>query len=135
VYEKGGGKEESNMRVSLLLILVAVVTGVTGQLSLKMGMDWVGTIDGGSVAHPVETLSKVFRSHLVWVGLALYGLGAVAWLIVLSRLELSFAYPFLALSYAITPVLAWRILDESVSALRWLGIAVIILGVVIVSRT
>lgn len=123
------------MMVSLLLILMAVVVGVTGQLSLKMGMNQVGTIDSTSVAHPVETLSNVFRSPMVWVGLALYGFGAVAWLIVLSRLDLSFAYPFLALSYAITPILAWRLLDESVSALRWLGIAVIILGVVIISRT
>ena len=98
-------------------------------------MNHVGTIDATSVAHPVETLSNVFRSPMVWVGLALYGLGAVAWLIVLSRLDLSFAYPFLALSYAITPVLAWRFLGEPVSALRWIGITVIILGVVIVSRT
>ena len=123
------------MTASLVLIFIAVAIGVTGQLSLKMGMNHVGTIDGTSVAHPIETLSSVFRSPMVWVGLALYGLGAVAWLIVLSRLDLSFAYPFLALSYAITPILAWRLLDEPVSGLRWLGIAVIILGVVIVSRT
>ncbi len=123
------------MTVSLLLILMAVVIGVTGQLSLKAGMNHVGTIDGSSLAHPLETLSNVVRSPMVWVGLVLYGFGAVAWLIVLSRLDLSFAYPFLALSYAITPILAWRLLDEPVSALRWLGIAVIILGVVIVSRT
>jgi drug/metabolite transporter (DMT)-like permease len=123
------------MMVSLLLILIAVLVGVAGQLSLKMGMNHVGTIDATSVAQPVETLSNVFRSPMVWVGLALYGLGAVAWLIVLSRLDLSFAYPFLALSYAITPILAWRLLDEPISALRWLGIAVIISGVLIVSRT
>lgn len=123
------------MLSSLALIFLSVAVGVTGQLSLKVGMDRVGPIDGTSVAHPVETLSNVIRSPMVWVGLALYGLGAVAWLIVLSRLDLSFAYPFVALSYAITPILAWRLLDESVSALRWLGIAVIILGVVIVSRS
>lgn len=123
------------MTISLLLILAAVVAGITGQLSLKMGMNHAGTIDGSSLAHPVETLRNVVRSPMVWVGLALYGLGAVAWLIVLSRLDLSFAYPFIALSYAITPILACRLLDEPVSGLRWLGIVVIILGVVIVSRT
>ena len=61
------------MMVSLLLILTAVVVGVTGQLSLKMGMNHVGTIDATSIAHPVETMSKVFRSPMIWLGLALYG--------------------------------------------------------------
>ena len=85
--------------------------------------------------------SKNFVRHLncllptIWFGLAAYGLGAVLWLVVLSRLDLSFAYPLLALSYILIPLLSYLVLGENVPALRWVGIAVIFMGVVIVART
>jgi drug/metabolite transporter (DMT)-like permease len=67
--------------------------------------------------------------------LGCYVLGAVAWLTVLSRVPLSLAYPMLALSYAITPILAWLVLGEDVNGLRWAGIGVISLGVLLVARS
>jgi drug/metabolite transporter (DMT)-like permease len=59
-------------------------------------------------------------------------LGFVIWLIVLSKLDLSYAYPILAFSYCIVPLLSWWIFGEQVSPMRWVGILVICAGVAIV---
>jgi drug/metabolite transporter (DMT)-like permease len=123
------------MKDSLLLIVFAIGCGISGQLSLKLGMDQNGRIGADALSQPVHLAAQVLSSPLVLGGLALYALGAVAWVTVLSRVPLSLAYPNLALSYAFTPVLAWLLLGESVSSLRWLGIGVICLGVLIVSRS
>ncbi len=123
------------MRDSILLILFAVGCGITGQISLKLGMTQNGRIDTNALAQPIHIALQVLSSPLVLGGLAFYALGAVAWVTVLSRVPLSLAYPNLALSYAFTPVLAWLLLGESVPSLRWVGIGVICVGVLIVSRS
>jgi drug/metabolite transporter (DMT)-like permease len=123
------------MNGNLSLILAAVVCGIGGQITLKMGMTQVGQIGDGALAQPLAIALRVLSSPLVLGGLGLYVLGAVVWLTVLSRVPLSLAYPILALSYAFTPVLAWLILGESVPYVRWAGIATICAGVFLVSRS
>ena len=123
------------MNSSFILIAASVVCGIGGQILLKMGMVQNGRIDAVSLAQPLQVAVRVLTTPLVLGGLALYVLGAVAWLTVLSRVPLSLAYPYLALSYAFTPILAWVLLSESVPPTRWIGIAIICLGVVVVSRT
>jgi drug/metabolite transporter (DMT)-like permease len=120
---------------SLFLILLSVGCGVSGQLTLKLGMTQVGRVGAEALAAPMQLAFKVATNPLVIGGLGLYVLGAVAWLTVLSRVPLSFAYPMLALSYAIVPVLAWMLLGEDVPSLRWAGIATICLGIFLVSRS
>ncbi|MHB1131348.1 MAG: EamA family transporter [Chloroflexota bacterium] len=121
------------MNNSITLILLSVACGVCGQLTLKSGMTQVGRIDAEAIALPLQTVLRVLSNPLVLGGLGLYVLGAASWLTVLSRVPLSFAYPILAISYAVTPVLAWFLLGESVPSVRWLGIAAICVGVVLVS--
>ena len=123
------------MRHSLLLIVVSVSLGVVGQLSLKVGMNRVGAIDAASLARPVETLLSVFSMPLVWLGLACYGLGALFWLVILSRLELSRAYLMLASMYVLIPLVSWLFLGERIPPMRWVGMVVVVLGVVIVARS
>ncbi len=120
---------------SLGLIVVSVGCGVVGQLTLKNGMTQVGRLGAEALAQPLAAGMRVATNPLVLIGLGLYVLGAAAWLTVLSRVPLSFGYPILALSYAITPVLAWLLLGESVPSVRWLGIAIICMGIVLVSRS
>lgn len=117
------------------LILVAAFFGVCGQLTLKIGMTQVGRIGSDGLAEPLQVAFRVITSPLVVGGLLLYVMGAGVWLMVLSRSALSFAYPILAIGYAITPILAWVVLGESVNGIRWLGIATICLGVFVVSRS
>jgi drug/metabolite transporter (DMT)-like permease len=120
---------------SIILILLAVVCGVSGQIVLKLGMNQLGRIGAEALSRPVAVIWPILTNPLVIAGLTCYVLGAAFWLTVLSRVPLSLAYPMLALAYAITPVCAWLILGESVNGLRWAGIAVICAGVVLVSRS
>ena len=98
------------MRYSLLLIFISVSLGVVGQLCLKVGMNQVGAIDAGSLARPMETLLSVLSTPLVWLGLGCYGISAVLWLVVLSRLDLSYAYLMLASMYVLIPLVSWLFL-------------------------
>lgn len=123
------------MSNSLSLILFAVLLGVTGQVSLKFGMGKVGQIDRVTLQEPFELASRIITNPTIILGLALYVVGAAVWLTVLSRVPLSFAYPILALTYAVTPVAAWLVLGETLPLVRWLGVSVICLGVVLVSRS
>lgn len=118
------------MPYSLVLILVAVAISVLGQLSLKAGVTQVGAI--GSDSAILQTILRVCTTPMIIVGLGLYVLGAAVWLIVLSRLDLSYAYPLLALNFVLIPLASWILLGEKVSLMSWLGILVICLGVSIV---
>jgi len=120
---------------SLWLVLAAVIIAVFGQLSLKAGMNQVGAIDAGSLARPMEIFVRVFSTPLVWFGLACYGVGAILWLVVLSRLDLSYAYLLLASMYVLIPLVSWLFLGEHIPPMRWLGMVVVVLGVVIVARS
>ncbi len=123
------------MLVSLLLVLGAVGTATAGQLLLKSGMTTVGRLGASILQQPLQTALTVASVPTIWLGLACYALGAVLWMVVLSRLDLSFAYPLLALSYILIPLLSYLILGENIPPLRWVGIAVIFIGVIIVART
>ena len=123
------------MPYSVMLVFVAVVISVICQLSLKVGMNQVGAIDAGSLARPMETLMRVFSTPLVWLGLSCYGVSAMLWLVVLSRLDLSYAYLMLASMYVLIPLVSWLFLGERIPPMRWLGMGVVVLGVAIVARS
>jgi len=116
------------------MIFVSVLIGVFGQLSLKTGMTQVGRIDAQVLAHPAQLFVRIFTTPIILAGLALYIVGTLIWLVVLSRLDLSFAYPLVATTYVFTPLLAHLILREPIPSLRWLGIVLILAGVYIVAR-
>lgn len=119
---------------SLALIFVSVLIGVFGQLSLKTGMTQVGRIDAEALSQPVQLLLRIFTTPIILAGIALYIVGTLIWLVVLSRLDLSFAYPLVATTYVFTPLLAHLLLKEPIPAMRWVGIALILIGVYIVAR-
>jgi multidrug transporter EmrE-like cation transporter len=71
----------------------------------------------------------------VVVGLGIYALSLVFWLTALSRVDLSYAYPFASLSYAVMLVASWKLFGENLSFPRLLGTLLIIIGVLVISRT
>jgi undecaprenyl phosphate-alpha-L-ara4N flippase subunit ArnE len=123
------------MGKTLFLILASVSMGVSGQLCLKAGMDQVGLLSASGIGTAAQTALRVLTTPLVFLGLAFYALGAVFWLLVLSKLDLSLAYPMLALTYILIPLAAQFILGEQVPALRWLGVGIIFFGVMVVAQT
>jgi uncharacterized membrane protein len=114
----------------ILTILASVLLAAVAQLTLKAGMDRVGDADGA-----VALLKGAAATPLVWFGLVLFGLSALVWLIVLSKTSLSFAYPFASLSYVLIVVFDRFVLHETVPAGRWLGVALIVSGILVVAAT
>jgi drug/metabolite transporter (DMT)-like permease len=77
----------------------------------------------------------MFLSPYVLVGTFIYFLGVFFWLYALVKVDLSFAYPFSALSYGLVLLLSWLFLGENIPSLRLIGVLVICLGVIIVSKS
>ncbi len=121
---------------SLILLVVSVLLGVLGQLLLKMGMIQLGPLESeGGLGGLVQIGIRVFSNLKVIGGFAAYGISSLFWIAVLSKINLSLAYPMLALNYVLVPLTAWFFLGEQIPSLRWLGMGVIIVGVIIISRT
>ena len=117
-----------------LLILGAVLLGTLAQLLLKAGTNVVGTF-AFSGANIVPVGWQLATQPLILGGILAYGLSLIVWIMALSRVEVSIAYPMVSIGYILTAFAAWHFLGESISAQRIAGIGVIILGVVMVARS
>ena len=118
----------------LLLILASVGLGAVAQVLMKLGMPAGPMRAALATGAPLRIAVAVLTSPGVMGGLALYGIGTVLWLGVLSRVELSQAYPFVGLSFVLAAVLGYFVFADAVSATRVAGIALIVAGVVLVGR-
>ncbi len=118
---------------SLAVLGVLVATG--GQLLLRAGMERVGYIGANRVARPVTLAIQVASEPRVVIGLVLFVISAGMWLIVLSRIPLSLAYPFAGLTYVFVTVFSKFFLNENVPAIRWLGLVLIVSGIFLVGRS
>ena len=119
----------------LVLIISSIALAVCGQVSLKIGMNKVGEISSTHLSQPLQTLIMMFSNPNVVLGLGLYVCASLIWLVVLSRVDLSFAYPMMGLSYVVVLLISQFFLKENVVPLRWFGAFVICTGVVLISRT
>ncbi len=117
----------------LPLVLAIVCLIVVGQTLLKVGMDRVGAIGVSRLRRPLPLLRRVGTQPAVLLGLGLYVVSAMGWIVVLSRVDLSVAYPFLGLSYAAVPVVAVVVLRERFSVTKWVAVALVFAGVVLVA--
>lgn len=119
---------------SILLILTSVVLAVTGQLLMKHGMGQIGFVELEASA-VIQMVGKALANIFVLLGIGCYVVSVVFWLLILSRVELSFAYPMISLGYVIVMILSWVIFRENVTLLRVIGTLTIVLGVFLISRT
>jgi drug/metabolite transporter (DMT)-like permease len=130
------GPEEGKNRAMLIgLILLSVGLAALAQLTLKHGMNQVTADRGGVAALDASSLKAVVTNLFVIGGLAIFGISAVVWLLVLSRASLSFAYPFASLSYLLIVLAARFVLHEQIPPLRWVGVACIMTGIILVAQT
>ena len=121
--------------LDLSLILTAVVMSALAQLILKLGMSAppvAASIAQGTTAQVIATIAT---SPRIIAGLALYGLGAVVWLFVLAKQDLSLAYPFVGLGFIATMLLGIFVLGEHVTLSRVAGTLLIVAGCALVART
>ena len=119
---------------TIMLILAATVLGVVGQMLLKQGMTQMGPLSL-TISSTARIIWSIATSPLVIGGLLIYAIGTFFWLITLSRLELSVAYPFVSLNHVVIFLLAWLVLKEQISPLRAVGVVIICAGMLLVARS
>lgn len=120
---------------TLLLVLTSVFMSAVAQLLLKLGMSRKHTTDAIAGGDPFQTFLAIATSVEVISGLALYALGAVVWLFVLAKLDLSVAYPFVGLGFIVTMLFAVFVVGEEVSITRVAGTCLVIAGCILVARS
>ncbi|MDD2778415.1 MAG: hypothetical protein PHI16_05970 [Methanocellales archaeon] len=112
----------------ILFILFAAVTATFGQLGFKLGVNQVGEV---SKLSPSVLLEMVFNPYVL-IGLFLYGVSTISWLVALSKEDLNFVYAFTSLILVMVFLLSFAVLGESVSIYNTLGYSLIILGLLII---
>ena len=120
--------------VSFWFILAGVLLNATAQLLLKAGTNVLGVITLTTDNWPSQFGRMALEPHIV-AGLACYVVSVVVWIVGLSRVPVSIAYPMLSLGYIINAIAAHYLLGEAVTLSRWLGIGFIIVGVWLVARS
>jgi uncharacterized membrane protein len=118
-----------------LLILLMVIFGPLGNVLLGKGMKRIGTVSLGTPAEALDVLSRVFTSGTIWLGIGSLITFFVAYMLVLSWADYSYVQPASAVAYGMVALLAHFMLREVVTPLRWLGVLVICLGVLVVGHT
>ena len=116
------------------LILFTVLTNAAAQIMLKKGMLSVGTFS----FEPDELLNAAIRTLLnpfIFIGLCVFVISMASHLVVLSRVELSYAYPFLSLAYVVAALYAYFIFKEDLNTVRVAGIALICFGTILIARS
>lgn len=121
--------ENRHMVLIFGLLLTAICLTVAGELLLKVAMNRVGVF-----SLSVDTFIRTFSEWRVLLAFTLIFSGSLFWLAVISRVDFSFAYPLLALSYVISLAPARFLLGEHITWNRIVGSLVIVVGVIIVTR-
>jgi multidrug transporter EmrE-like cation transporter len=119
---------------TLGLIILSVTISAIAQICLKIGMSAHNVQKAISLSNVSAIAHAVLSSPAVIGGLALYGLGAIVWLSVLARIDVSIAYPFVGISFLITAALAVLILGEPLSTPMIIGTSLVMLGIAILAR-
>ncbi len=117
-----------------VLIFTPIIIAAIGQLILKTGMNKVGELFFKKT-NILGNFIKIFSNPMVILGLLFYFSSALVWLVVLSKEKLSFVYPLVAASYVLTVFLSKVILKENIPPLRWLGLAVIVVGILLIAKS
>jgi len=119
---------------AFLLLLFAISLSVTGEFLLKAGMNQVGMLSL-TPKDFISGLLRAFSNPRILAGFAIIFSGSLIWLAVLSRADLSWAYPMLSLGYLFVVLTSWFFLGETFSLLKMMGTLFICLGVYLVFRS
>lgn len=115
-----------------LFLLIAITLGAFGQISLKYGMRSFPLGELGP-RMALRVLQAVFTPY-VFLGLMLYAISSCFWLVVLSKWNLSYAYPMIAISYVGVVFLSRIFFHDRVMPLQWVGIVLMVTGLVLVAH-
>lgn len=120
--------------VEFALILTGVLLNACAQLLLKAGTNRIGHFEF-HLDNALPIGWKLASNPFIFGGLSCYAVSVVVWIMALSRVQVSIAYPMLSIGYVVNALAAWWLFGESLSAMRMGGIAVIIIGVYLVAKS
>ena len=119
---------------TFFFLLTGVLLNAGAQLLLKAGVKPLGalSIEASTL---LATGARVLTQWPILAGLACYVISVGVWLVALSRVEVSLAYPMLSLGYVVNAVAAYWLFGEALGPMRCAGIAIILVGVFVIART
>lgn len=120
--------------LSFALILTGVLLNAAAQLLLKAGTNAVGHFEF-HLDNALPVGWRLATEPHIMSGMGCYAVSLVVWIMALSRVPVSIAYPMLSIGYVVNALVAYLWLGEDVNSLRMLGIGVIVIGVFIVARS
>ena len=120
--------------ISFSLLMTGVMLNAGAQLLLKAGTNTIGVFEFSRDNIVPIGWKLATEPHIVG-GLACYVISVVVWVMALSRVEVSVAYPLLSVGYVVNAIAAWYLFGEAVTPMRLTGIGVIIIGVCLVTRS
>jgi multidrug transporter EmrE-like cation transporter len=120
--------------LSFGLVLFGVLLNAAAQLLLKAGTNAIGHFEF-SAANVLPIGWKVATQPYIVGGLSCYVVSVAIWILALSRVEVSIAYPMLSIGYVVNAAAAYLLFGEAVSVQRLVGIGIIVLGVYVVARS
>lgn len=125
------------MTINIILFIISSVSlSAFAQIVLKMGMSNPKVQNDLIIAGSLfEKLFIALTNVYVVAGISMYLLSMILWLVVLSKIDVSVAYPFVGLGFIITMVLGFLLLNEQISTMRVMGTILVVCGVLMVSST
>lgn len=115
-------------------ILFTVMTNAAAQVMLKNGMITLGPVSF-SMDTIIQRIFQIIFNPWVFAGLVMFVISMASHLYVLSKVDLSFAYPFLSLAYVAVALFAWLVFKEELGAYKIAGIAFIMVGTVLIAQS
>jgi multidrug transporter EmrE-like cation transporter len=120
--------------VSFMLVLAGVLLNAAAQLFLKAGTNSIGVLSFES-REVLSTLFRIIFNPYIFSGLGCYVVSVAIWIIALSRVPVSVAYPMLSIGYVVNALAAWYLFGEAITVQKTLGISVIVVGVYFVATS
>jgi multidrug transporter EmrE-like cation transporter len=117
-----------------VLIIISIVLSVSAQILLKNGMSSQSVTQALS-SGPIDSILSIATNISVLSGLSAYVASVGFWLIVLSKMEVSKAYPFVGLGFILTMLFAYVFLNEPITAMKLVGTSFVFIGIILVSMS
>jgi len=116
------------------LVMTGVLLNAVAQLALKASVSETGVINL-DMQSLFSTAGSLAANLWLWLGLLCYAVSVVVWLLALSRVDVSIAYPMLSVGYIVNAIAAWQLFGEPMNIGKVVGIGIIILGVYVLARS
>ena len=118
--------------MNIILILLSVLLNCAAQLLIRKGMLVEGEV---GMQNMLSHVGSMITNLWLWGAMLCYALSILLWMSVLSKVEVSYAYPFLSVGYVVSAVAGYALFNENLSPVRIAGIIVICVGVILISRS